>query len=158
MEWNDEAGDGEDDDDDDILASDPLKLSSSRYSPDTVDTINLLDPKHIPYELILRLLERLCFEDESSKPYSQAILIFLPGLAEIRRTNDMLQEHPRFGGQEFRVYPLHSSVSSEGQSAVFEVPPPGVRKIVICERSSFSADPQLRTLPKQVSPSPTSPA
>lgn len=136
MEWNEDAAEVDEDEDEDSQDSDPLKLPSSRYSSDTVDTINLLDPKHIPYELILRLLERLCFEDESYQSYSQAILIFLPGLNEIRKTNDMLQEHPRFGGKEFRIYPLHSSVSSEGQSAVFEVPPPGIRKIVICQSSS----------------------
>ncbi|EEB87124.1 hypothetical protein MPER_15655, partial [Moniliophthora perniciosa FA553] len=29
------------------------------------------------------------------------------------------------------VYPLHSALSSENQSAVFDIPPPGIRKIVI---------------------------
>jgi ATP-dependent RNA helicase DHX29 len=57
--------------------------------------------------------------------------IFL-GLGEIRRLNDTLLEHPMFGDpSRFRVLPLHSTVSSEGQGAVFDIPAPGTRKIVI---------------------------
>lgn len=55
----------------------------------------------------------------------------MPGLGEIRRMNDLLAEHRRFGGNEFLVYPLHSSISSENQGAVFDIPPPGIRKVVI---------------------------
>lgn len=95
-------------------------------------TLTLLDERFIPYELIIRLLERLCFEDSKHNSYSAAILIFVPGIGEIRRMNDILNEHPQFGSDEhFRIYPLHSTLSSENQSSVFEVPPAGVRKIVI---------------------------
>jgi ATP-dependent RNA helicase DHX29 len=46
--------------------------------------------------------------------------------------NDTLLEHPMFGDHtRFRILPLHSTVSSENQSAVFDVPGPGMRKIVI---------------------------
>jgi ATP-dependent RNA helicase DHX29 len=46
--------------------------------------------------------------------------------------NDILAEHPLFGvGADFRVYPLHSTLSSENQGAVFDIPPSGMRKIVI---------------------------
>jgi ATP-dependent RNA helicase DHX29 len=106
-------------------------LSSVKYSSKTVSTVNLLDSKQIPYDLITRLLEKICFEDDDLKRFSQATLIFMPGLAEIRRMNDILGGHPAFGSNEFIVYPLHSTISSEGQSAVFDDPPPGVRKIVI---------------------------
>jgi ATP-dependent RNA helicase DHX29 len=56
----------------------------------------------------------------------------MPGMGEIRRLNDLLLEHPCFGlVEDFKIYPLHSTLSSENQSAVFDIPPPGVRKIVI---------------------------
>jgi ATP-dependent RNA helicase DHX29 len=46
--------------------------------------------------------------------------------------NDMLLEHALFGDSGvFRILPLHSTVSSESQGAVFDVPPSGIRKIVI---------------------------
>jgi ATP-dependent RNA helicase DHX29 len=44
----------------------------------------------------------------------------------------MLLEHALFGDvSSFWVMPLHSTVSSENQGAVFDVPPHGMRKIVI---------------------------
>lgn len=119
-------------DDDEEESSSEVKLGK-RYSPETTMTINLLDERLILYDLIMRLLQRICFEDASYRSYSSAILIFMPGLAEIRRMMDILSEHPSFGREDdFRVYPLHSTLSSESQSAVFDIPPTGVRKIVIC--------------------------
>ena len=109
---------------------DPAKLSASKFSAQTISAINSLDHRRIPYELIVRLLEDICFSDTLTE-YSAAILVFMPGLAEIRTLNDLLQSHTRFGTRDFIVYPLHSTISSEGQSAVFNVPPRGMRKIVI---------------------------
>lgn len=103
-----------------------------RYSPLTERTVELLDERVIPYDLIVRLLEHLCFKDRSLLLFSSAVLIFMPGLAEIRRMSDLLSDHPSFGQESlFRVYSLHSTLSSENQNAVFDVPPAGMRKIVI---------------------------
>lgn len=108
-----------------------MKLEK-RYTSATATTINLFDERQIPYELIIRLLEKICFEDRSYFFFSNAILIFLPGLGEIRKVNDLLAEHPLFSNSdEFIIYPLHSTLSSENQGAVFEIPPAGMRKIVI---------------------------
>lgn len=103
-----------------------------RYSPLTERTVELLDERAIPYDLIIRILEHLCFKKQSLFSFSSAILIFMPGLAEIRRMSDLLSDHPSFGQESlFRVYPLHSTLSSENQNAVFDVPPAGMRKIVV---------------------------
>jgi ATP-dependent RNA helicase DHX29 len=113
----------------------PISLEK-RYSPMTERTVELLDERAIPYELIVRLLEHLCLKDQFLS-FSSAILIFMPGLAEIRRMSDLLSDHPSFGQESlFRVYPLHSTLSSEDQNAVFDVPPAGIRKIVIGVSSS----------------------
>ncbi|KAF8898608.1 P-loop containing nucleoside triphosphate hydrolase protein [Infundibulicybe gibba] len=111
-DWMEEAPTPDDDDDEGIVHEN-VKLEK-RYSPETTATINLLDERLIPYDLVIRLLERICFEDPLYLAYSAAILVFMPGLAEIRRLNDMLVEHP-----------------AENQGAVFDVPPHGMRKIVI---------------------------
>ncbi|KAF8584485.1 P-loop containing nucleoside triphosphate hydrolase protein [Ramaria rubella] len=130
VDWNEDTA-NVDDEDDTVVPQEFVKLEK-RYSPATKATVDLLDERLIPYELIVRLLERLCFEDTASIQYSAATLIFMPGLAEIRRLNDILSEHPLFGvAAGFRIFPLHSSISSENQAAVFELTPPGVRKIVI---------------------------
>lgn len=125
------TNDDDDDDDGDLRQpSDPMKLSSTAYSQETVQTVNLLDPKQIPYDLIMRLLEYLCLETNS--PYSQAILIFLPGINEIRKLHDLLVDHNKLGNARYyKIYPLHSTISSENQGAVFEIPPDGMRKIVL---------------------------
>ena len=136
-DWAEDSAIVEDEDDEEVQAT--IKLEK-RYSPTTTATINLLDERLIPYDLILRLLERICFEDSSHLSYSSAILIFMPGLAEIRRMNDLLMDHPSFGSNDdFRIYPLHSTLSSENQSAVFDVPPHGIRKIVIGETAKCSS-------------------
>jgi ATP-dependent RNA helicase DHX29 len=130
QEWSEDAVGANVSDDDDEAAPRDIKLEM-RYSPKTVSTVNLLDERVIPYDLIVRLLESVCFERVYDR-HSAAILIFLPGIAEIRRLNDLLIEHARFSSShDFVIYLLHSSISSENQAAVFEVPPPGVRKIVL---------------------------
>jgi len=134
LEWNEDSTKADDEDDSDTeTVGDPTKLPASPYSVRTVSTVNFLDSRQIPYDLIMRLLQKICFEDPEFSAFSQAVLIFMPGLAEIRRMNDMIQGHPAFGSGEFVIYPLHSTISSEGQSAVFDLPPPAMRKIVICE-------------------------
>lgn len=136
FEWDEETVYGNDDEETLVdggqqISSQSMRLEK-RYSSQTINTVNLLDERAIPYELILRLLERLCFEDKESHHFSTAVLIFMPGLGEIRRMNDLLTEHHTFGDENsFRLYPLHSTLSSENQSAVFDIPPQGVRKIVI---------------------------
>jgi len=130
QEWSEDVAGANLSEDDEEAAPRDVKLET-RYSPKTVSTINLLDERVIPYDLIMRLMESLCFDYAYAK-YSAAILVFLPGIAEIRRLNDLLAEHARFSsGDDFVIYLLHSSISSENQAAVFDVPPPGIRKIVL---------------------------
>ncbi|KAI0757146.1 P-loop containing nucleoside triphosphate hydrolase protein [Daedaleopsis nitida] len=129
-EWTEDTAAGEDDDED--QGQQENVTLEKRYSPETISTVNLLDERLIPYDLIIRLLERICFEDPSYASYSAAILVFMPGMGEIRRLNDMLMEHRAFSAEDqFRIYPLHSTISSDQQGAVFDIPPPGVRKIVV---------------------------
>ncbi|KAF9474475.1 P-loop containing nucleoside triphosphate hydrolase protein [Pholiota conissans] len=131
-EWTDDAPTIDDDDDD--SSSDAPSTSfrlEKRYSPATIATLNTIDERLIPYDLIIRLLETICFQNNAYHSFSRAILVFMPGLGEIRRLNDMLAEHGRFGSDEFRVYPLHSTLSNESQGAIFDLPPSGVRKIVV---------------------------
>lgn len=145
LEWE------EADDSDAEPQEDPTKLSSAKYSASTVATVNLLDSRQIPYDLIVRLLETICIERPEYQAFSAAILIFMPGLAEIRKLNERLQTHGHFGSAEYIIFPLHSTISSEGQGAVFDIPPPGVRKIVICESSlRVARSSQLQTSPKLV--------
>ncbi|KAI4906415.1 hypothetical protein J4E90_010634 [Alternaria incomplexa] len=120
-----------DNDEDDGITSDksgiPNKLPG--YSQLTRDVLSNYDEYAIDYDLITRLIETVAFDPQLSR-FSSAILVFLPGLAEIRQLNDILASHPSFKA-DWYVYPLHSTISSEDQQAAFLVPPPGVRKIVL---------------------------
>ncbi|KAL5535622.1 hypothetical protein ACEPAF_3716 [Sanghuangporus sanghuang] len=129
-DWSEDFARNIDEDEDDETPQGVVKFQGRRYSPSTIQTMNLLDERQIPYDLIIGILERMC-NDPALSHLSSAFLIFMPGLGEIRRLNDMLVEHAFFGSDAFQVFPLHSTISSENQSLVFESPPLGVRKIVI---------------------------
>ncbi|KJZ72479.1 hypothetical protein HIM_08148 [Hirsutella minnesotensis 3608] len=106
-----------------------LSQSLSAYSAKTRSTLAQLDEYHIEFDLVLQLIARIA-TDESLHPYSKAILVFLPGIAEIRTLNDLLLGDPRFA-KDWLVYPLHSTIATEDQEAAFLIPPPGMRKIVL---------------------------
>ncbi|KAK0107054.1 hypothetical protein ONS95_003764 [Cadophora gregata] len=99
------------------------------YSGRTKNTIAQLDEYQIDFELVAQLLAKIAVDDHLQM-FSKAILVFLPGIGEIRQLNDMLAGHPVFSANWY-VYPLHSTIASEDQEAAFLVPPPGTRKIVL---------------------------
>lgn len=129
------AGDKMVDLDDDVgeVDSDAPKCEISQslatYSPKTRNTLSQLDEYQIEFDLIVQLIARIA-SDEDLQTYSNAILVFLPGIAEIRTLNDMLLGDPRFA-KEWLVYPLHSTIATDDQESAFLVPPPGIRKIVL---------------------------
>lgn len=113
--------------------SDADKTKSTKelrgYSGKTRNTISQLDEYRIEFELIVQLIIKIAADDKLMM-YSNAILVFLPGIGEIRQLNDMLAGHPFFSASWY-IYPLHSTIASEDQEAAFLVPPPGIRKIVL---------------------------
>jgi ATP-dependent helicase HrpB len=58
-----------------------------------------------------------------------SILVFLPGMAEIRRVERRLRESPLAAG--VHVYPLHGDLPQETQEAAISPAPSGRRKIVL---------------------------
>eukprot|EP00427_Karlodinium_veneficum_P008589 CAMPEP_0169082344 /NCGR_PEP_ID=MMETSP1015-20121227/11496_1 /TAXON_ID=342587 /ORGANISM="Karlodinium micrum, Strain CCMP2283" /LENGTH=1124 /DNA_ID=CAMNT_0009142197 /DNA_START=54 /DNA_END=3425 /DNA_ORIENTATION=+ len=59
-----------------------------------------------------------------------AILIFLPGYAEIDRCMRVLKSHEGIGSKAW-LMPLHGLLPIQQQQAVFKRPPLGVRKIIV---------------------------
>ncbi|KAK8108700.1 helicase associated domain-containing protein [Apiospora sp. TS-2023a] len=100
-----------------------------QYSAKTRNTLAQFDEYQIDPELIVQLIGRISV-DPQYIPYSKAILVFLPGIAEIRALNDFLLGEPFFQ-KDWEVFPLHSTIATEDQERAFLVPPPGVRKIVL---------------------------
>lgn len=103
--------------------------SLQAYSKSTRNTLKQLNQYRIDYNLIMQLLQKIAHAPEFAS-YSRAILVFLPGIAEIRRLIDMLAANPLFS-DGWLVYALHSTIASEEQEEAFRVPPKGTRKIVL---------------------------
>ncbi|KAK3674438.1 hypothetical protein LTR78_005524 [Recurvomyces mirabilis] len=122
------TNDAEDYADSDVTDASAAKQLTG-YSPKTLRTLASYDEYRIDHSLIIKLLQKVAYDPEYQL-FSKAVLIFLPGIAEIRQLNDILGGHPSFR-QGWLVYPLHSSFASEDQQAAFEIPPHGLRKIVL---------------------------
>ena len=99
------------------------------YSSQTRKFLSQFNEYRIDFGLVARLLEVIASQAEYAN-YSKAILVFLPGLAEIRRLNDMLLGSRTFS-KGWQLFPLHSTIATEAQEAAFHIPPPGIRKVVL---------------------------
>ncbi|MCJ1285704.1 hypothetical protein MMC26_005045 [Xylographa opegraphella] len=121
--------DEDEDDDVDGPSNAAVKPDLSGYSVKTRNTLAQFNEYRIDYDLVTRLLETIA-RNQSYAEYSKAILVFLPGIAEIRALNDMLAGHPAFS-HNWYVYPMHSTIATEEQERAFLVPPKGTRKIVL---------------------------
>ncbi|XP_064621431.1 putative ATP-dependent RNA helicase DHX57 [Lineus longissimus] len=108
-----------------------LFVRYSDYRKSTVKVLATMDFEKINYDLVELLLEWIA-EGDHEYPRGGAVLVFLPGYAEITTMFEQLMSNRLFGKkQRFSVIPLHSSLSSEEQHIVFNRPREGVTKIVL---------------------------
>lgn len=111
------------------------------YSKQTKETVLNFDEYRLDYQLIKRLLLKIASSPDLAQ-YSKAVLVFMPGMAEIRRLNDDILSEPTFQ-KGWIVHALHSSIASEDQEKAFLVPPEGMRKIVIATNIAETGKSQL---------------
>ncbi|KAG5485444.1 hypothetical protein LSCM1_07528 [Leishmania martiniquensis] len=95
-------------------------------SPKTLDTLARMNFDVINYELIEYVVEYI----ETTLRLPGAVLVFLPGMAEIQRCLEQLQLNPRLT-KSCLFYNLHSSLGSSEQQGVFRRPPAGKRKVIL---------------------------
>ncbi|KAI3917902.1 hypothetical protein MKW98_000136 [Papaver atlanticum] len=101
--------------------------SYQTYSERTRNNLKSLNEDVIDYDLLEDLV---CHIDESYPP--GAILVFLPGVAEIYALLDKLSASYQFGGLSSDwLLPLHSSLASGDQRKVFLTPPENIRKVIV---------------------------
>nr|XP_018683580.1 PREDICTED: DExH-box ATP-dependent RNA helicase DExH7, chloroplastic isoform X2 [Musa acuminata subsp. malaccensis] len=97
------------------------------YSDRTRQNLKRLNEDVIDFDLLEDLI---CFIDENYPP--GAILVFLPGVAEIDLLVDKLTASYQFGGILLDwILPLHSSLSAFEQKKVFLTPPQNIRKVIV---------------------------
>ncbi|TDZ33876.1 putative helicase [Colletotrichum trifolii] len=101
----------------------------SAYSAKTRASLAQMDEYRIEFDLIVQLIGKVSASPDYVA-HSKAILVFLPGIAEIRTLNDLLSGDPTFSSN-WLIYPLHSTIATEDQEAAFLEPPQGFRKIVL---------------------------
>ncbi|XP_064969060.1 DExH-box ATP-dependent RNA helicase DExH7, chloroplastic-like isoform X3 [Musa acuminata AAA Group] len=97
------------------------------YSDRTRQNLKRLNEDVIDFDLLEDLI---CFIDENYPP--GAILVFLPGVAEIDLLVDKLTASYQFGGILLDwILPLHSSLSAFEQKKVFLTSPQNIRKVIV---------------------------
>ncbi|CAG5133525.1 unnamed protein product, partial [Candidula unifasciata] len=115
------------------LTPQQMRLRYQDYSGSTVKVLSVMDLMKINYDLIIHLLEWIVLGDHELAQEG-AILVFLPGFAEIQTLYDMLLSTSEFGIRNkgrYKIIPLHSTLSSEDQNAVFMKAREDIVKIVI---------------------------
>lgn len=125
---------------------DSLQVSDDyeSYSMTTRRSMEIVNEEVINFELIEDLLSLLLVNTHENtmllSPSSEngdglsngSVLVFLPGIGEIRELNDLLKSSPHFGDEtRFDIIPMHSTISPKEQKRAFATPPKGVRKIVL---------------------------
>lgn len=99
----------------------------AKYSSRVVQTLMNPMTEEIDYDFLESLLFHISY-----KGIEGAILVFLPGYAQISRLLETLRNaRSRFPESKFLLMPLHSMLTGSDQRAVFDRPPPGVRKIIL---------------------------
>ena len=106
-----------------------LMESIAGYKQKTKDALLHLNEFGLPFALIIKLIRAIASKPEYAN-FSKAILVFLPGIAEIRRVHDLIKSDPFFS-HSWVVHSLHSSIATGDQERAFLIPPPGTRKIVL---------------------------
>jgi HrpA-like RNA helicase len=102
------------------------------YSMSTRRSMDRVDETKINYDLIEDVLMKLLVDKVPSDVLvppsgvhlqSGAVLIFLPGIGEIRTLSERLQSNRVFGDtKRFEVIPMHSALSGSDQRRAFIVP------------------------------------
>lgn len=95
----------------------------------------------INYDLIEDVLNLLLIRPESnsvllapdgSDMSTGSVLVFLPGLGEIRSVTERLEANRALGdSRRFEIIPMHSKLSSQDQRRAFLPAKPGCRKIIL---------------------------
>ncbi|KIX10435.1 uncharacterized protein Z518_01517 [Rhinocladiella mackenziei CBS 650.93] len=107
----------------------PIVANPESYSEQTLRAISSMDEYRINYHLIVKLAAAIASKPKYAK-YSRAVLIFMPGIGEMRYLHNLLLSVDTFRCN-WVVHLLHSTFTTEELERAFDRPPLGSRKIVI---------------------------
>jgi ATP-dependent RNA helicase DHX36 len=95
-------------------------------SADTMNCLEIIDESMLNTQLIIQLIVHISLHCAEG-----AMLIFVSGIADIRNLIDEMRVCRELNDLPTKIFPLHSSLSSQEQSKVFQIYSKGVRKIVV---------------------------
>lgn len=111
------------------------------YSIPTRLSLDRVDESVLNYDLIEDVLELILLHPENNTVLTApeggdvtagSVLVFLPGIGEIRSLSDRLSANRRLGDKSrFLLLPLHSKLSSTDQRRAFLPASKGCRKIIL---------------------------
>ena len=107
------------------LSKTALRRLYPNYGKNVIQSLANVDESITNYELIGDLIEYICKLEEDG-----AILVFLSGLGEIKSAMEEISKREGLLDNAV-IFPLHSSLSNAEQTAIFQRPPKGKRKIVL---------------------------
>lgn len=96
------------------------------YPPYVINELRNPNSEELSLDLVQALLQHISETKETG-----AILVFLPGIADISNLCKNLSASGRFPSNKFQIYPLHSRLPTVEQKLIFKIPPAGIRKIII---------------------------
>ena len=102
---------------------------SAAYSARTRAALQKLPPGIVPADLVAMLLSKLDADADSDGSERGAVLIFMPGVPEIRKLSNELARSA--GAARWLLLPLHGELPAGEQRKVFGPPPRGLRKVII---------------------------
>ena len=107
------------------LSKTALRRLYPTYGKNVITSLANVDETLTNYELIADLIEYICKLEEDG-----AILVFLSGLGEIKSAMEEISKREGLLDNAI-IFPLHSTLSNAEQTAIFQRPPKGKRKIVL---------------------------
>lgn len=113
----------------------------SDYSMSTRLSMERVDESILNYDLIEDVLQLLLLQSEKNSTLlapegadtsNGSVLVFLPGIGEIRGLSDRISANRTLGDKSrFNIIPLHSKLSSVDQRKAFLPAKAGCRKIIL---------------------------
>ncbi|KAF9391446.1 hypothetical protein CPB97_006549 [Podila verticillata] len=109
------------------------EYASEGLDDETIAKVKTMElyAERIDYELIVASVQDILKRKEPASSVDGAILIFLPGVMEIKKCIDALTLFSRSVPQNLDIMPLHAALTPKEQSSIFSPVRKGVRKIVV---------------------------
>ncbi|KAG0202840.1 hypothetical protein BGX28_004756 [Mortierella sp. GBA30] len=109
------------------------EYASEGLDEETIAKVKTMElyAERIDYELIVASVGDILKRKEPAGSVDGAILIFLPGVMEIKKCIDALTLFARTVPQSLDIMPLHAALTPKEQNSIFAPVRKGVRKIVV---------------------------